>query len=73
MLKSICPQYCPAPFCLTACPADAIAIAVKGETKNICVDTDRCNGCGICRVVCMTWSLDKTMTRKLPWLSSRMD
>jgi len=73
MLKSICPQYCPAPFCLTACPADAISFAIKGRNKNIFVDIDKCNGCGICRVMCMTWSQDKTMTRKLPWLSSRMD
>ncbi len=73
MLKSICPQYCPSPFCLPACPADAISFAIKGRNKNIFLDTDKCNGCGICRVMCMTWSQDKTMTRKLPWLSSRMD
>lgn len=73
MLKSICPQYCPAPFCLTACPAGAITLAVKGKNENICVDTDKCNGCGICRVICMTWSLDKALERKLPWISSRTD
>jgi ferredoxin len=33
---------------------------------------DKCNGCGICRVICMTLSRDKTLERKLPWASSRI-
>lgn len=72
MLKSVCPNYCPAPFCLTACPAGAITIAGKGKNDNICIEMDKCNGCGICRVICMTWSEDKTLERKLPWLSARV-
>jgi len=73
MLKSICAKYCPAPFCQVACPAGAITIAVKGKNENICLDTDRCNGCGICRMICITFSRDKTLERKLPWVSSRSD
>jgi Fe-S-cluster-containing hydrogenase component 2 len=70
MLKSVCPRYCPAPFCLTACPAGAIVVAGKGKNENINIDTGKCNGCGICRVMCITLSRDKTLERKLPWLSS---
>ena len=73
MQKSICPQYCPAPFCLTACPADAITVTVKGKTKNVNIDMDKCNGCGICRAMCITFSRDKNLERKLPWLSSKVD
>lgn len=40
MMKSVCPQYCSAPFCLNACPAGAIAIAASGKNKNICVDLE---------------------------------
>lgn len=71
MLKPICPQYCPSPFCQAACPSGAINIATKG--KNICLDTDRCNGCGICRMICITLSRDKTLERKLPWVSVRAE
>ena len=70
MLKPICPQYCPAPFCVTACPADAITITAKGKAENVCIDTDKCNGCGICRVMCMTLSQDKVLERRRPWVSS---
>ena len=70
MLKSICANYCPAPFCVTACPAGAITIAAKGKRENIYLDTDKCNGCGICRVACMAFSRDRTLERKLPWVSS---
>ncbi len=71
MLKSVCPQYCPAPFCLTACPAEAITTPAKNETQNIYIDMDKCNGCGICRVMCRTLSREKTLERKVPWASSR--
>lgn len=73
MLKTICPHYCPAPFCLVACPPSAIMVAVKGQNKNIRIDVDKCNRCGICRVMCVTYSRDKTLQRKLPWLSSAGD
>lgn len=72
MLKVICPQYCPAPFCLSACPADAIIIAVKNKKKSIHLDTGKCNGCGMCRTMCITWSRDKALERKLPWASREM-
>lgn len=66
MLKSICPRYCPSPFCLTVCPAHAIVVG-DGD-RNIYLDLDRCNGCGICHVACTTWSRDKTLERKLAWV-----
>ena len=68
MLNLICPQHCPSPFCETACPAGAITISAKD--KNVYVDTDKCNRCGICRVVCMTFSRDKVFEGKRPWVSS---
>lgn len=71
MIKSICPHYCPAPFCLSACPTHAILVVTKGENKILSVDTDICNGCGICRAVCMAWSQDKNLEKKLFWLSSK--
>ena len=67
MLKAVCPKYCPVPFCLTACPTDAISIGV--EDKNIYIDSSKCHGCGICRMACITWSRDKGMEKKMPWLS----
>ena len=70
MLKSICAKYCPAPFCQVACRGGAITIAVKGKNKNICIDMAKCNGCGICRMICITWSLDKVLEEKRPWVSS---
>ena len=73
MLKSICAQYCPSPFCLISCPAGAITIAKKGKSENIYLDLDKCNGCGICRMMCMTFSQDKALERKLPWVSARAD
>lgn len=71
MLVVICPQYCPAPFCMASCPAGAVSVASKGKVKSICVETDKCNGCGICRMACMTWSRDKAFERKLPWITAR--
>lgn len=68
MLNLICPQYCPLPFCQVACPAGAITIAAKD--KSVYCDIDKCNRCGICRMICITWSLDKVLEEKRPWVSS---
>lgn len=69
MLNLICPQHCPSQFCEVACPASAII----AKDKNIYLDRDKCNRCGICRVMCMTWSQDKALQRRRPWVSSRTD
>jgi len=71
MIKSICPQYCPAPFCQVACPSGAITVTTKTKNENVYLDTAKCNGCGICRIMCMTLSRDKTLERKLPWITSK--
>ena len=68
MQTSICVQHCPAPFCLAACPARAIvSVSSEDGSRVIYLDTKKCNGCGICRVACMTWSRDKALERKRPW------
>lgn len=67
MLNLICPEYCPVPFCEATCPADAISIAVK--EKNVYCDTDKCNRCGICRTACVTWSSDKVLEERRPWMA----
>jgi Fe-S-cluster-containing hydrogenase component 2 len=69
MIKSVCPNYCAAPFCITACPTQAISLVAKSRNENICIDLSKCNHCGICRMVCTTFSRDKALERKLPWLS----
>jgi Fe-S-cluster-containing hydrogenase component 2 len=68
MQNLICPQYCPSPFCEVACPTGAITVAVK--EKNVYCDSDKCNRCGICRVMCMTFSRDDVLARRRPWVSS---
>ncbi|GEM_PF-640858 len=68
MLNLICPQHCPSPFCVTACPARAITLEAK--EKNIYTDPDKCNRCGICRQVCMVFSWDKVLEKRRPWISS---
>ncbi len=68
MINLICPQYCPSPFCEASCPAGAITINVK--ENNIYVDTDKCNRCGICRVMCINWSQDERLAQRRPWVSS---
>lgn len=68
MATLICPLYCPSPFCAVACPSGAITIVEK--EKNVYVDTDKCNRCGICRTVCMTLSRDKRLSGRKPWVAS---
>ena len=69
MVKSVCPKYCPSPFCVVACPAGAISVGT--ENKNIYLDMDKCHGCGICRIACITFSRDKGLEKKMPWVRSR--
>jgi Fe-S-cluster-containing hydrogenase component 2 len=64
----ICPQYCPSPFCEVSCPSGAISLVI--EEKNVYADPDKCNRCGICRMMCMTWSQDKRLAQRRPWISS---
>jgi Fe-S-cluster-containing hydrogenase component 2 len=64
----ICPQYCPSPFCATACPSGAITLVAK--ERSVYADASMCNHCGICRHVCLTFSADKTLERRRPWISS---
>lgn len=68
MLKMICSHFCSSPFCETACPVNAISISPKDN--NIYADTDKCNRCGICRFMCITYSRDKSLGGKRPWVSS---
>lgn len=42
-------QQCSDPVCLRFCPLDAIAQRNDGI---IVIDQERCNGCGVCAVVC---------------------
>ncbi len=71
MLKALCPRYCPSPFCQIVCPTQAITVGT--DNKNIYLDLDKCNGCGICNVACITWSRDKNLERKMPWLKRQSD
>ncbi|MBI4284654.1 MAG: 4Fe-4S binding protein [Chloroflexi bacterium] len=69
MLKTVCIKHCADPFCAVACPSGAL-IVTEDEIK---VDSDKCHGCGICRLVCMTWSRDHVMrTKSRFWLAGRL-
>ncbi|MFH1003699.1 MAG: hypothetical protein V1780_06105 [Chloroflexota bacterium] len=68
MKNLICPKYCPAPFCAASCPPGAITIDEK--ESNIYVETDKCNRCSICRVMCMSCSQDHRLSQRRPWVSS---
>lgn len=66
MLNMICNRFCPAPFCLTVCPVDAISISAKDN--NVYVDTDKCNRCRLCGFACVTYSRDRSLQGKRPWV-----
>ncbi len=69
MLKTVCIMHCAEPFCVTACPSDALVV----KENQIKVESDRCHGCGICRVICMAWSRDHVMrTKSRFWLAGRL-
>ncbi|MFH0914024.1 MAG: hypothetical protein V1849_01885 [Chloroflexota bacterium] len=68
MRTLICPQYCSVPFCEASCPFGAITTVAK--EKNVYCETDKCNRCGICRLMCVTYSGDGVLAKKRPWVSS---
>lgn len=68
MANLICHQYCPEPFCANACPVGAITVEYR--EKNVSVDIDKCNKCGLCRSMCLSWSRDRNLEQKRPWVSS---
>jgi Fe-S-cluster-containing hydrogenase component 2 len=69
MLKTVCVMHCAEPFCLPACPSDALVVD-EGQIK---VNSEKCHGCGLCRVMCMTWSRDHVMrTKSRFWLAGRL-
>lgn len=68
MLNMICNQFCPAPFCITVCPVDALSVSSKDN--NIYVDTDKCNRCRLCGFMCVTYSRDRSLQGKRPWVST---
>ncbi|MDP3880464.1 MAG: 4Fe-4S binding protein [Dehalococcoidales bacterium] len=69
MIKTVCVKHCAEPFCVPACPSGALKVS-DGE---IVVDQEKCHGCGLCRVMCMTWSRDHTMrTKSRFWLAGRL-
>jgi Fe-S-cluster-containing hydrogenase component 2 len=53
MDKVYCYKSCPSRFCMSACPSGALKI----EDSKIVVRSNRCYGCGLCRQMCMTWSV----------------
>lgn len=68
MLNMICNHYCPSPFCVSVCPVGAINLSPKDN--NVYADTDKCNRCGICRFMCVTYSRDHSLLGKRPWVST---
>lgn len=68
MLNMICNHFCPAPFCVTVCPVDAVSISPKDN--NIYVDTDKCNRCRLCGFMCVTFSRDHSLQGKRPWVAT---
>lgn len=69
MLKTVCVKHCAEPFCITACPSGALEV----KEDQIKVESDKCHGCGLCRVICMTWSRDHSMrTKSRFWLAGRL-
>ena len=48
-VQSVCRQ-CSLPYCLKACPVEAIGISPKNGL--VLIDKEICNGCGLCREAC---------------------
>ena len=68
MLKTVCVKHCAEPFCVPACPSGALLV-VEGYIN---VESAKCHGCGIYRVMCMTWSHHHTMrTKSQFWFTGR--
>jgi len=65
MLKVICHQNCKSCFCEPICAMKAIIT----KAGSVYVDTERCIGCGACRRICITYSIDKALKDKTEdWL-----
>lgn len=60
MVSIICRQNCRVPYCEPVCPTGALLV----QMKTVYVDSDKCIGCGMCRITCSTWSLDKALLEK---------
>jgi len=48
-IQQVCLQ-CSIPYCLNACPVEAIRISEKYGT--VLIDKDTCDGCGLCQDAC---------------------
>ncbi len=48
-VQAVCHQ-CSIPYCLNACPVDAIGISSK--TGAVLIDEKTCDGCGLCQEAC---------------------
>ena len=46
---NVCKQ-CSVPYCLIACPVEAIGVSPKNGT--LVIDQGKCNGCGLCQKAC---------------------
>ena len=48
-VQNVCHQ-CSIPYCLMACPVEAIHLSEKEGT--VLINQEKCNGCGLCREAC---------------------
>jgi Fe-S-cluster-containing hydrogenase component 2 len=48
-VPNVCHQ-CSIPYCLNACPVDAIGITEKFGV--VIIDSEKCTGCGLCQKAC---------------------
>jgi Fe-S-cluster-containing hydrogenase component 2 len=71
MLNLVCPKYCPLPHCQVICPSGAITLSEKDN--NLYVETDKCSGCGLCRKACLTFSFDRNLARRRPWVRTKKE
>lgn len=60
MSTVICSKYCPIPYCQVSCPMGALTIGDRG----VLVASEKCHACGLCKVACMAWSLDKNLQKR---------
>jgi anaerobic carbon-monoxide dehydrogenase iron sulfur subunit len=48
-VPNVC-HHCSIPYCMNACPVEAIGISEKDGL--VLIEKERCNGCGSCREAC---------------------